>query len=398
MARAMEQVLAIVPDHPRALNSLGNFALNNGDVGTARAMLERAVATEPARPEIWFNLSAVYRAGHNPAAELQALERCLALDPYFAMALLSKAILLERQGNLKAASRDYQNVLTIIGPNPVNNPGMAQALAHGREVVAANSRALEAHLEARLAAVRRDHASADFSRANECLNIKLGRQKLFVQEPTFLAFPALPAICFYDRTLFPWLDTVEAATDAIRDELKQALAADTGEFVPYVAHPNGAPLNQWAELNHSPRWSAYHLLQLGKPVEAHKSLCPQTMAALAEVGQPQVPGNAPNAFFSQLAPQTRIPAHTGMTNTRLTVHLALTVPDGCGYRVGGDVRQWQEGKAWVFDDTVEHEAWNNSDDPRVVLIFDVWNPFLTAAEKAMVSAMIDGMNGYYEGG
>ncbi len=395
MARAMEEVLAIAPDHPRALNSLGNFALNRGDAPTAKTMLERAATLEPARPEIWFNLSAVYRADNNAGAELQALERCLALDPYFVMALLSKAILHERQGSLKAASRDYESALTIIGPQQVGNPGMAQALAHGREVVAANNRALEAHLETRLAPVRRSHASADFSRVEECLNIKLGKQKLFVQQPTFLAFPALPAICFYDRALFPWIDTIEAATDDIRAELKQALAAEAKEFVPYVAHPGGAPLNQWAELNHSPRWSAYHLLQLGKAVAAHTALCPKTMAALAEVGQPQVPGNAPNAFFSQLAPRTRIPAHTGMTNTRLTVHLALTVPDGCGYRVGGDVRPWQEGKAWVFDDTIEHEAWNDSDQPRVVLIFDVWNPFLSEAERAMVSAMIDGMNGYY---
>jgi aspartyl/asparaginyl beta-hydroxylase (cupin superfamily) len=81
---------------------------------------------------------------------------------------------------------------------------------------------------------------------------------------------------------------------------------------------------------------------------------------------------------------THIPAHTGTTNTRLTVHLPLIVPPGCRFRVGGEIREWRAGEAWAFDDTIEHEAWNDADVTRVILIFDVWNPQLTTLERNLV--------------
>jgi len=100
--------------------------------------------------------------------------------------------------------------------------------------------------------------------------------------------------------------------------------------------------------------------------------------------RPRIAARAPTAFFSILDACTRIPAHTGVTNTRLTVHLPLVVPPGCGFRVGGTTREWLPGKAWVFDDTIEHEAWNDSDTPRAILIFDIWNPLLSEAERELI--------------
>jgi aspartate beta-hydroxylase len=73
------------------------------------------------------------------------------------------------------------------------------------------------------------------------------------------------------------------------------------------------------------------------------------------------------------------------------VHLPLIVPDGCGFRVGGEIREWRVGKAILFDDTIEHEAWNNSDAIRAVLIVDVWNPYLTTAETAMLRQLFDAL-------
>ena len=89
--------------------------------------------------------------------------------------------------------------------------------------------------------------------------------------------------------------------------------------------------------------------------------CPRTVAALTAVPQVDIPGRGPTAFFSILDAHTKIPPHTGVTNTRLTVHLPLIVPPGCRFRVGGETREWRAGSAWVFDDTIEHEAWNDSD-------------------------------------
>jgi aspartyl/asparaginyl beta-hydroxylase (cupin superfamily) len=97
-------------------------------------------------------------------------------------------------------------------------------------------------------------------------------------------------------------------------------------------------------------------------------------------------------MFSVLQPRTRIPPHTGVANTRLVVHLPLIVPEGCGFRVGSETRAWREGEAWVFDDTIEHEAWNDSDRPRTILICDVWNPRLSGAERDAITSVMNAMD------
>jgi aspartate beta-hydroxylase len=74
----------------------------------------------------------------------------------------------------------------------------------------------------------------------------------------------------------------------------------------------------------------------------------------------------------------------------------LIVPPGCGFRVGSEVREWQPGTALVFDDTIEHEAWNDSDEQRVVMIFDIWNPFLTPAERDLMSAATSAIAEFFD--
>ena len=97
-----------------------------------------------------------------------------------------------------------------------------------------------------------------------------------------------------------------------------------------------------------------------------------------------IPGKAPSAFFSILRPGKHIPPHTGVTNTRAIVHLLLVVPGQCRFRVGGETREWVEGEAFAFDDTIEHEAINESDKDRIVLIFDTWNPHLSERERELL--------------
>jgi aspartyl/asparaginyl beta-hydroxylase (cupin superfamily) len=106
-------------------------------------------------------------------------------------------------------------------------------------------------------------------------------------------------------------------------------------------------------------------------------------------------GTAPTAVFSLREPKTRIPPHTGVNNARLIAHLPLIVPSGCGFRVGAETRHWEPGKAFVFDDTIEHEAWNDSDQLRVVLILDLRNPYLAPAEREMVTALSAGVGEFY---
>jgi aspartyl/asparaginyl beta-hydroxylase (cupin superfamily) len=84
----------------------------------------------------------------------------------------------------------------------------------------------------------------------------------------------------------------------------------------------------------------------------------------------------------------RIDPHTGPTNLRLRCHLGLSIPDGdCGLTVAGETRRWREGTCLVFDDSLEHTAWNHTEAPRVVLIVDLWHPDLTPEEIAYLEGL-----------
>jgi aspartyl/asparaginyl beta-hydroxylase (cupin superfamily) len=157
------------------------------------------------------------------------------------------------------------------------------------------------------------------------------------------------------------------------------------------------PVNQWGELNHSPRWSSFFLWKDGVRQEGACAVCPETAALLARQPMADQPGFAPTAMFSALEARTRIPPHTGSSNTRLLVHLPLILPGPAAFRVGNETRPWRLGEAWVFDDTIEHEAWNDADELRVILIFDVWNPFLEPEERVLISALMRARNDFYAG-
>jgi len=155
-----------------------------------------------------------------------------------------------------------------------------------------------------------------------------------------------------------------------------------------VKYADSEPLAQWRELNHSRDWTAIHLIERGETVAANAAHCPATMAFLQGMEQPWVSGCGANAMFSLLAPQTTIPAHVGVANFRLLCHLPLIVPGKCWFRVGAETRDFEQGKAWVFDDTIEHEAQNETDQLRVILIFDLWHPDLSPAEREAITATV----------
>ena len=119
--------------------------------------------------------------------------------------------------------------------------------------------------------------------------------------------------------------------------------------------------------------------------EQNHEKCPETSRILETAPLCRIPGNAPEVLFSVFTAGTHLLPHRGVTNTRLVAHLPLIVPADCALRVGGELHSWEEGRIVIFDDSYEHEAWNRSDKTRVVLIFDIWNPYLTELECAAVT-------------
>jgi aspartyl/asparaginyl beta-hydroxylase (cupin superfamily) len=277
---------------------------------------------------------------------------------------------------------------------------VAAHVEHARAHVAENARQLAQVLESRLQPRRADGKPAALMRFDRALDRVLGRKRIYAPQPTDLHFPFLRNYEFHPRADFPWLEELEAESPAIRQEVLEVLAGDRDRLVPYIAYPEGLPLDQWRELNQSRRWSAYFLWKDGSRQEAHCERCPRTAAAIARAPLLDIPTRGPTAFFSILDARTHIPPHTGTTNARLTVHLPLILPGECRFRVGGELREWRFGEGWVFDDTIEHEAWNDSDAPRAILIFDIWNPQLTTLERDLVREAIVALAEYnrVEGG
>jgi aspartyl/asparaginyl beta-hydroxylase (cupin superfamily) len=394
-ARHWERVLQLFPEHPDALFHLGQHALFRKDPARARSLLERAAARAPQQPAILLNLSFVSKATGDAEGEMAALIRALTIDPYFYPALLAKAALLERLGRRRQAAQDYKHALTILPPDEKHPAPVQAQIRHAREVVAKNAAAVEAHVRQRLAPLVQKHAGAKLGRFEECRDIALGRAKIQHQAPQMLHFPRLPEIGFHDRDDFPWLADLEAGSEIIRDELLALLREENPGLKPYLQHPDGAPLNQWAELNRSPRWSAYFLWEAGTRIEAHCAKFPRTAAIVERLPLCDQPGFAPTVNFSILTPKTRLPPHTGDVNTRLIVHLPLIIPPKCVFRVGNESRPWRFGEAWVFDDTIDHEARNDSDQLRAILMLDIWNPALSLAERDLVTALLAAQREYY---
>src|SRR5262249_37905337 len=288
-----------------------------------------------------------------------------ALEPRHLPALLLKGAAIEARGDLRNAARGYRNALATIPSGAALPPSVSIEVERAREVVRKDDETLAAAIEERLAGIRDQHGGGHFRRVERCLDLLTRKRARYLPEPTFMYFPEIPALEFFDRADFPWLDAIEAATDDIRTELTTVMVADRAGLEPYISYPEqGVPLDQWKELNKSRRWSAYFLWNQSVPPPAPIARCPRTAEALRHAPQCDVAGRGPTVFFSILEPGTRIPPHTGVTNTRLTVHLPLIVPPDCGFRVGSETREWVPGKAWVFDDTIEHEAWNRYEATR----------------------------------
>ena len=165
------------------------------------------------------------------------------------------------------------------------------------------------------------------------------------------------------------------------------LDADS-RFVPYIQRePNRPAFNERGLLD-NPDWGAFFLIKDGVTVEANAALCPRTFAAISEIPLCRIDHRTPSVLFSLLRPGARIPPHHGFTNARLICHLPLIVPPQCALRVGNETRSWTEGEVVLFDDSIEHEAWNLSNEPRIVLIFDVWRPELSAEERDLVATVL----------
>ena len=352
----------------------------------AAAILKNITEQSPDKFDIWLKLSAMARAGGDMPGARAAVTSALSLQPLDFVALMLKATILNAQGEYEVAGPAYGEALAQ-APTLIP-PAMAGAVAVAKERFGN----WQAEQSQRLrSAVQK--VTAVTPKLDRFITNALHVTEADREGPTHFCYPELPAIAFHPRDHFPWMRQLELATDDINAEFLAAVASEATELVPYISYPADVPVRQWDVLNNNPDWTAIHLVKNGEIIEANVRHCPQLMRILQAIPQPDIENAGPNIMFSLLAPGAHIPPHTGVANTRLVCHLPLIVPEGCWFRVGDDTRSWQRGEAWVFDDTIEHEALNPSQELRVILIFDVWHPALDTSERAGVREVISAVGG-----
>lgn len=171
---------------------------------------------------------------------------------------------------------------------------------------------------------------------------------------------------FFDKQLFSWIENIEAQSEPIRKELDMLLKQK--EKLPNLLEFEQA---QKKATGDDDKWKAVFFMTYGNRIEETCKAFPNTAKILDEI-----PG-LKLAFFSILDGNKHINAHRGAFNGVLRYHLGLKIPgDGsqCRIRVGDDIRHWEQGGSLVFDDSFEHEVWNDSEEDRVVLFVDFERP------------------------
>lgn len=354
-----------------------------GDAAGSRERLEALAAAGWRHALLDLGLAYTRRDLGDLAGAAAAADAVLAAEPANVAALIIKGDALAGRGDTRQAIAHYAAATKL--------PLPAEAAPRVREEVARAAAAVRDHalrdvdrIEAELAAAGvMDDPPARF---RQSIAILRGERRVYAQRPLRYFYPGLPTIEFFDRRDFDWVPALEASTDAIHEEAERVLA-DRSLLRPYVQEGDGPQVAK-VDIAGSRAWTAFFLYQSGRIVEQNAKLCPETMAALEKVPLARAEGATPSVLFSVLEPGAHIPPHNGMVNTRLICHLPVIAPPGCTLRVGAEEREWRYGEMLIFDDSIEHEAWNRSGETRVVLLFDVWRPELDEAERRAVSALL----------
>ena len=370
---------------PGALS--GIRAAKLGNFREALACLQTAIAEGDSHRDVLMAAAFSARAASNFNFCLETIDRYLLLDPKDVNANLIKADALTGLGKTKAASGFYLAAIRLAPDVSQLSESQAKEIRRAQAACDAAAKHFEKSMSSYLDELGfKDSGGA--TRIEQTVDIMMGRKQAYHQNPSKLYIPELPHKQFYDPSDFEWAECLLSKAGYIKQEL-QNLMEDETLFSPYMDHNPDAPALSNVGLENDSRWSAFHLVKDGLPIESNIKRCPDTYAALAELPIAKINGRSPNILFSLLKPGVHIPPHHGQTNARLLVHLPLIVPNGCELRVGNQIRPVVENQLMIFDDSIEHEARNTSDSTRIVLIFDIWRPELSNEETTVIAGIFE---------
>lgn len=396
----LREIVHREPDNTEALAKFALFAFQSGHPDKCVSILEKALEAAPDDPKIHYRLGLTHLSIGNHDESIRALERTTQLSRHDASAhlKLGTAYLAANQDDKASKAFQYAILLQPALRHGHDDNSLPETTRH--EIRVANDTlqfTYKSMVNETLEQLEREFPRDDLSRIRSSFRFMQGEEEKRychpMQKPEFLLFPDMDARPWFEREEFDWVKDVEAATGDIKAELN-VLLEDEAEFLPYIggvsdqASATSYSGTDFSSLANNHAWDSFHFWKAGV-IEENCARCPATVAAMNAVPQAQARDYMPEIFFSVLRPNAHIIPHYGQMNIRLTVHLGLIVPDGCGIRVGDETRQWEEGKTLAFDDSFEHEAYNRGKSDRIVLIFETWHPDLRPAEIAGLQSFFE---------
>ena len=376
-----------------ALNALGMYFISSRNHQRGFAYLELALAVSPENRVTLFNLGLGRLDTKEYPVALSYFNRVIGEKPDHYLARLHAANCAEKMGNMDVALANYyKSIIDAQGKgkwlnDATTGPNMREMVRHAMRYVEDGR---ERMLSRALTTLRQKHGSDELARVDKCIKYYLSNET-FVgedsrQQPTFLKFPGLNPTPYIKRELTPWIKQLEDVTEAITGDLYKLVQSKNKRERVFL--DKDAEKAFYSSKSQDIQWEAYYFYRHGEKRDSNLAVCPNVAAALEFLPLPKISGHAPEVMFSVLGPKSYLHAHRGVTNTRVVVHLPLVIPNDCGLKVAGDPHIWKKGVARVFDDTYLHEAWNNSEQTRVNLIADVWNPNLSLIERDAISLIV----------
>lgn len=368
------------------------------DPAEALAMARAELETGESDPRFWIVAGHACRAQQDWDGVEEAADALLDVNPDAILGLIWKADCLSVKGEARRASPYYAAALRAAAHATGEHGALPEATRRELQRVEQELQNITLNYDRYLAD---ELEKAGFGpgerseRFESSLRILMGGESadLDKQRPSLYFYPGLPQREFYAREEFEWAGRVEAQTGAVREEL-QGVLADPASFTPYVVGNDQLRDRDYHGMKDNEEWTSFFLWQHGRPVPENIERCPRTAELMESLPLSRIPHHTPSVLFSRLTPGAHIPAHFGMVNCRLICHLPLIVPDGCRFRVGNERRNWEEGKLLIFDDTIEHEAWNEGEEDRIILLFDIARPEIDAHDHRAIAAVFEAIENY----
>lgn len=392
--------LSVLKDWPGqidALRALADIAMHRDDTPRALGFLVEAVHRHPDDQELALSYAAVLAKAYRVPEAQQWLEGVVAKSPQFFAAWLFLGQLREATGDWMGALRAWFQA--IIGAQRsgqwlgevTTEPQILKQVIYAIDKV---RKGREMLLHDSYDELRKQLGADALGRVDKALAGYLRKWNATPsdprQRPRFFYFPDLPDAPYHDPFLQPWAPTLQSSFDIIRQDALRVFAEDQ-KFQPFLVRTGGNKTSEHiTSTGTEPAWDAFFFYRHGARFDESHARCPDTSAVLESMELCRIADQAPEICFSVLGPGTTIMPHYGVSNVRLVMHLPLQIPSNCALNLlDAGEHHWEEGKLVMFDDTFQHEAWNRSNTPRIVLLMDCWNPHLTPVEKIAVNQLIE---------